>query len=88
VLTVLAGAWLLLRGQRAVALLALVCAVLTTLAYLVPLTQVDQALDDAGADSLGIQATTLTGAGFWLGLIGAIVAGVGALMRLVTARKK
>jgi hypothetical protein len=91
-LTVAAGVWLLARptgrGRRVAQLLALGCAVLTALAYLVPLGRVDQALDSAGADSLGIEATNLTGTGFWLALIGSVVAAVGAAVPLATARAR
>ena len=91
-LTILAGAWLLARstgrGRLIAALGSLLCAVLTVIAYLAPLGKVDQALDSVGADSLGIQATSPTGAGFWVALIGAVVAGVGAVVELATARSR
>ncbi len=91
-LIILAGAWLLARsagpGRPVLAVVALICALATGLAYLVPLGKVDQALDSAGADSLGIQATSLTGGGFWLALIGAVVALVGAVVELATGRSR
>lgn len=90
VLTVVAGGWLLARpagrGRLIPTLVALGCAVVTVIAYVVPLGRVDQALDSAGADSLGIHATSLTGSGFWGALIGSVVAGVGAVVGLATAR--
>jgi hypothetical protein len=92
VLTAVAGLWLLSRstskGRSIVALGSLLCAVVTVIAYLMPLNKVDQALDSAGADALGIHATSLTGAGFWVALIGAVVAGVGAVVELATARAR
>lgn len=91
-LTIVAGVWLLARpagrGRHVAELGALGCAVVTMLAYLIPLGRVDEALDSVGADSLGIGATTLTGAGFWLALIGAVVAAVGAAVPLASARAR
>lgn len=91
-LTIVAGVWLLVgaggRARMIASLGVLLCAVLTLLAYLVPLGRVDQALDSAGADELGIHATNLTGAGFWLALIGAVVAGVGAIVELAATRTR
>jgi hypothetical protein len=89
---VVAGVWLLARstgrGRPIASLVAVVCAAVTLLAYLIPLGRVDQALDRAGADQLGIDATNLTGAGFWVTLIGAVVTIVGAVVELATARTR
>jgi len=91
-LMVVAGVWLLARssgrGRPIASLVAFISAVVTVLAYLVPLGRVDEALDSAGADELGINATNLTGAGFWVALIGAMVAAAGAVVGLTTARRR
>jgi hypothetical protein len=85
-----AGVWLLARPTgRAAAIatvVALGCAGVTALAYLVPLAKVDDALDSVGADTLGIEATNLTGLGFWVALIGVAVTALGAITELVRRR--
>jgi hypothetical protein len=90
VLTIAAGGALLARpGGRAsliAAVLALLCAGLTALAYLVPLAKVDDALDSVGANTLGIEATNLTGVGFWVALMGAGATALGAITELARQR--
>jgi hypothetical protein len=87
VVTIAIGLWLWLgkaaRRARAVgAIVILVCAVLTALAYLIPYARLQGAISDIGASSLGISATTFTGIGFWCGLLGAVVSGIGAAVQL------
>jgi hypothetical protein len=90
VLIIAAGGWLLARpvggASSIAAIVALVCAGVTALAYLVPLAKVDDALDSAGADSLGIETTNLTGVGFWVALIGVVVTALGAITELARRR--
>jgi hypothetical protein len=78
----LAG-WLLLgspaaaEGRRAArTVVALAIAVL--LAYLIAFTAVQNEIDRNGMSSIGLGATDLTGAGFWLTLLGMLGAGIGA----------
>jgi hypothetical protein len=90
VLIIATGGWLLARprgGMSAIAaVVALICAAATALAYVVPLAKVDDALDSVGADSLGIETTNLTGIGFWVAVIGGVVTALGAITELTTRR--
>ena len=45
-------------------------------------------ITNSGISELGISAATFTGAGFWLALIGAIAAFLGAAVELDTSRKQ
>jgi hypothetical protein len=92
-LTILLAGWLLVGGLvsrtgQLAAVAILVCAVLTAAAYLVPLGTVDNVITSSGADSLGIRATTFTGVGFWLGVIGAVVSGIGAIIALSSLHRR
>jgi MFS family permease len=84
--------WASRRAARVPTLLAvlaaLVCSVVSIAVYLVPLARVDDALDNSGASSLGVHATSLTGPGFWVVLIGAVIVGVGAVFELSALRRE
>jgi len=87
VVTIAIGVWLwfgkaALRARAIGAIVILVCAVLTALAYLIPYARLQGAITDIGANSLGISATTFTGIGFWCGLLGAVVSAIGAAVQL------
>lgn len=77
------------RTRRIGAIVLIVVAALTALAYLVPLVRLQGELSESGVSSeLGVSATTFTGIGFWAGLIGAILVGVGGILELTTARSR
>lgn len=93
VVTIAVGLWLALAAPKGRARVVgaggvLVCAVLTVLAYLLPYVQVNNAINESGAASLGISATTFTGSGFWLALIGALLAAIGAGLELNAAARR
>lgn len=93
VLIMIVGAfWLLLdrRGasrRTGVAVTVLVASGYTVLAYLVPYAVLDSQLEDVGVTSVGISAATLTGAGFWLVLVGAVLTATGVALGLLGARR-
>jgi hypothetical protein len=62
--------------RRRTSIAALVCACVIVLVYLI-------ALSSSGGSTLGISASDLLGAGFGFVLIGAVGAGVGAVVQLV-----
>ncbi|HEY9415524.1 MAG TPA: hypothetical protein VIQ30_12245 [Pseudonocardia sp.] len=85
------GLWLVVgkpagRAQRIAAVALFACAAVTTLAYLWPFARLQQELSGSGVSSLGITATTFTGIGFWLAVIGAIVTAVAGVMELIGSR--
>lgn len=93
ILTILLGFWLLLarpsgRFRPVAAVVVLLCSLLTVVAYLIPLGRIDNAITSSGAAELGIRATTFTGAGFWLAIIGAVVAAIGAIVELSSLRAR
>jgi hypothetical protein len=93
IVTVLIGLWLLLGTPSGTppwvgAIVVLLCSALTALAYLVPLGRVDNELISSGVSDLGLRATNLTGAGFWLALAGAFVAAIGAAVQLTAVRRR
>jgi hypothetical protein len=86
-ITILLAVWGLVghlagRARQLVSAVILLCAVLSAAAYLIPLGTVDNAITSSGASELGIRATTFTGIGFWLAVVGAVVCGVGAIIEL------
>ncbi|MBV9314614.1 MAG: hypothetical protein JO100_13005 [Pseudonocardia sp.] len=91
VLTILLGVWLVLRrptgrSRQVGSALILVCSVLGVLAYLIPLRALNKAITSSGVSFLGIHATTFTGTGFWLALIGVIISAVGVAIELASLR--
>jgi hypothetical protein len=86
-ITILLAVWLLVgrlagRARQLVSAAVLLCAVLSAAAYLIPLSTVDNAITSSGASELGIRATTFTGIGFWLAVVGAVISAVGAVIEL------
>jgi hypothetical protein len=85
------GLWLRLGNpSRTVAMMAsigiLVCSMLIAVAYLVPYNSLNSDLEGSWASALGISATSFTGGGFWIALIGTIIASIGAIIELVGVR--
>jgi hypothetical protein len=84
--------WLLLRrwatrwrfGVAVAVLAASGCAVI---AYLAPYTLLDSNLGDAEVTESGITASTFTGPGFWLVLLGAALTAFGAAWELARTRR-
>ena len=69
------GAWALIGG-----------AAIIGIAYLFPFARVQDELSGSGVTSYGITATSFTGSGFWLALIGAVVTAAGGIVELTGAR--
>lgn len=85
--------WLLLKAtpaaRRIGAGVLVVVAGLTGLAYLIPLLRLQGDLAGAGlTDQLGVSAATFTGVGFWAGLVGAVLVGVGGILEFAVARSR
>lgn len=85
------GLWLIVGkpaggGRRLGAIAFLACAGLICVAYLWPFMRLQDELAGAGASSYGITATTFTGIGFWLAVIGAIVIAAGTVVELTGSR--
>jgi hypothetical protein len=77
------------RRRRIGAIALIVAAAVTALAYLVPLLRLQSELGDSGlSSSLGVYATTFTGVGFWAGLVGAIMVGIGGVLEFNRSRDR
>jgi hypothetical protein len=92
-ITIVLAVWLLVGrlaggARQLVSAAILLCAVLSAAAYLIPLGTVDHAITSTGASELGIRATTFTGIGFWLAVVGAVISGVGAIIELSALRRR
>jgi len=85
--------WMLVKAAAAgrrigVGVLVLVSA-LTGLAYLIPMLRLQGELAGAGLTAeLGVSAVTFTGIGFWAGLVGALLVGIGGILELVCTRSR
>ena len=87
------GLWLILgkpsgRSQRIAAIGLIGSAALIGFAYLLPFARLQNELTGSGVSSYGITATTFTGGGFWLAVIGAVVTAAGAAVELSGARTR
>lgn len=85
------GIWLIMgkptgRSQRIGAFGLIGCAALVAVAYLLPFARVQDELSGSGVSSYGITATTFTGSGFWLALIGAVVIAAGGIVELTGSK--
>jgi hypothetical protein len=85
------GLWLRLGNlSRAVARIAAVgilgCSLLAALAYLVPFNSLNNDIQSSWVSMFGIDATSFTGIGFWVALLGTIAAASGAIIDLARAR--
>lgn len=92
VVAALVGLWLIVgkpagRSQRIGAAVLIGCAAIIAVAYLLPFSRVQDELTGSGVSSYGITATTFTGSGFWLALIGAVVIAAGGIIELIGSRR-
>jgi hypothetical protein len=90
-ITVCIGVWLRLaeRATRAARIATggiLLCSLMAALAYIVPLNEVNSEIEDSWASVLGIDASDVTGTGFWVALMGIAIASVGAIIGFAGAR--
>jgi hypothetical protein len=85
------GLWLIIgkptgRAQRIGGTALIGCATAIAIAYLWPFAHLQDELSGSGVSTLGITATTFTGIGFWLALIGAILTAAGGVAELTGSR--
>jgi hypothetical protein len=69
-------------GAKVAPVVTLVCSALIMVAYLIPYSKFSDTLSESGASDWGISASTFLGGGFWLALIGAAIAAIGAGIRI------
>jgi hypothetical protein len=62
------------------------CSLLAALAYLVPFNSLNNDIQSSWVSMFGIDATSFTGIGFWVALLGTIAAASGAIIDLARAR--
>jgi hypothetical protein len=91
VISAAVGLWLIVgrpagRTRRIAAGMLVGCAAIIAVAYLLPFARVQDQLSGSGVTSYGITATSFTGSGFWLALIGAVVTAAGGIVEFTGAR--